>query len=543
MFVLADMEWMTNENGHYSPTQLAAVKVDENWNIVDKFESFIRPRDTAFHYWEHVAYTGGTATDFLHARKGYNVFTTFNDWLSEDDIILWWYLESECLYKKLIQIIAKITDNHKMVSINRYVAEFLAGQPQSRGNVYKVAEGQGIVVEETLKHNSSNDVKVMQKLMSAIKYPQDLLLQPLKTPETEYEPHSQGEDLPYQYDETTNKIHIKGCEHLKNSKVTKGYLLLKTAFRKGFIACECCKEEYKKEFRERNIDIIDRTAYTYVYSPDSEVYHKYTCGLILSAKTIMGTRTYNAILKTGKKPCKVCNPTPTDVYRPLPPQYKEKRLEKKKIRHLLSSEDAKAVKKQRGIAAERKTKLENTSLTEAEIKDIYTLTQPEFAFWAGKGYQTFHLRSCSKLQELSNLRGFKTYKQAVRAGFTPCRKCKPTAKHDVNVSIPIGNRIRIDEKIEDVEIMCKESGFPCHMEGAYLYIETTVGKWRINIGTSPVKLEHINLAKNPNSNTYHKQPRIFLSFIDTFDYIKRHDTELAKKKADGKVFVELWDEE
>ena len=161
MFVLADMEWMTNENGHYSPTQLAAVKVDENWNIVDKFEAFIRPRDTAFHDWEHVAYTGGTATDFLHARKGYNVFTTFNEWLSEDDIILWWYLESECLYKKLIQIIAKITDNHKMVSINRYVAEYLAGQLNSRGNVYRVAEGQGITVDDALKHNSANDVKVI----------------------------------------------------------------------------------------------------------------------------------------------------------------------------------------------------------------------------------------------------------------------------------------------------------------------------------------------------------------------------------------------
>lgn len=147
------------------------------------------------------------------------------------------------------------------------------------------------------------------------------------------------------------------------------------------------------------------------------------------------------------------------------------------------------------------------------------------------------------MRELSNLKGFKTYSQAVRAGFTPCRKCKPTAKHDVNVSIPIGNRIRIDEKIEDVEIMCKEAGFPCHMEGAYLYIETSVGKWRINIGTSPVKVEHINLAKNPNSTTYHKQPRIFLSFIDTFDYIKRHDEELAKKKANGRVFVELPPEE
>lgn len=543
MFVLADMEWMTNENGHFSPTQLAAVKVDENWNIVDKFESFIRPRDTAFHDWEHVAYTGGTATDFLHARKGYNVFTTFNEWLSEDDIILWWYSESEVLYKKLINIIAKITDNHKMVSINRYVAEFLSGQPQSRGNSYKVAEGQGIAVDETLKHNSANDVKVMQELMSIIEYPQELLLKPTEKSKKSSEPQSSGENLPYQYDVATNKIHKKGCKHLENCEITKGFSLLKSSFRKGGVPCECCKEEYKKEFRERNIDIIDRTAYTYVYSPDSEVYHKYTCGLILSAKTIMGTRTYKAILKTGKKPCKVCNPTPTDVYKPLPPQYKENRLKKKKIHKFLSSEDAKAVKKQRGIAAERKTKLENTSLTETEIKDIYTLTQPEFAFWAGKGYQTFHLRSCSKLQELSNLRGFKTYKQAVRAGFTPCRKCKPTAKHDVNVSIPIGNRIRIDEKIEDVEIMCKEAGFPCYMEGSYLYIETSVGKWRINIGTSPVKVEHINIAKNPMAKTYHKQPRIFLSFIDTFDYIKRHDTELAKKKANGKVFVELPPEE
>ena len=127
-----------------------------------------------------------------------------------------------------------------MVSINRYVAEFLSGQPQSRGNVYRVAEGQGISVEETLKHNSANDVKVMQELMSVIKYPQELLLQPLEIPETEFEPHSSGEDLPYQYDEATNKIHIKGCKHLENCKVTKGYLLLKTAFRKGFIPCECC---------------------------------------------------------------------------------------------------------------------------------------------------------------------------------------------------------------------------------------------------------------------------------------------------------------
>ncbi len=543
MFVLADMEWMTNTKGHYSPTQIAAVKVDENWNEIDTFSSFIRPRDMAFHEWEHVAYTGGTATDFLHARKGYNVFTSFFEWLSEDDIILWWYLESECLYKKLIKIIAKIDDTHKMVSINKYVAEHLSGQLNARGNVYKVAEGQGIVFDKKLKHNSANDVKVMRELMLFIQYPQELLLKSLVKAKRDPKPNSHGEDLPYQYDETTNIIHIKGCKHIGENAVLRGYSILKTAFRKGYVPCECCKEDYRNGLRERNIDIIDRTAYTYLYSPDSKVYHKYTCGLILAAKTIMGTRTYEAILKTGKNPCKVCNPTPTDVYRPLPIQYKEKLLSKKKIDRFLSSDDAKAVKRQRGIAAERKAKLANEGLTDAEIKDIYTLTQPEFAFWAGKGYRNFHIRSCSKLKKLSNLKGFKTYNQAVRAGFTPCRTCKPTEKHDVNISIPIGNRLRADEKIEDVEIMCKEAGFSCHTESEYCYIETSVGKWRISIGTSPVKLEHINIVKDPMATAYHRQPRIFLSYIDTFDYIKRHDEQLAKKKADGQVFVELWGKE
>ena len=50
MFVLADIEWMTNEAGHQSPTQLAAIKVDENWNTVDSFESFIHHHQEAKRY-------------------------------------------------------------------------------------------------------------------------------------------------------------------------------------------------------------------------------------------------------------------------------------------------------------------------------------------------------------------------------------------------------------------------------------------------------------------------------------------------------------
>ena len=529
MFVLADIEWMTNEAGHQSPTQLAAIKVDEKWNTVDSFESFIRPRDSEFHDWSHVAYTGGTATDFLYAKKAYNVLLTFNEWLNTDDIILWWYDESEELYRKLVNIITKTEAKHKMVTINEYVYEFLAGEPYARGNVYRIAEGRGINVNNDLKHNSANDAKVMRELMSSISYPQEKLLEPLIKSEPTIKALSIGLELDYQYVPESNIIHKRDCKILAdNPMITKGYPNLKTAIRKRYTICDCCKEEYRHELRERNLDTIERTQYTYIYTEESEVFHKYTCGLMLSAKTILGSRKYQTVLKSGKKPCKVCNPTPYDQYRPLPPQYKVYRL-KRSNGNPMTKEEEKAVKRQKGALLERKTRLGSQNLSETEIHDVYTLTQPEFAFWAGQGYQTFHLRSCSKLQGLENLKGFKTYKQATKSGYTPCRVCKPTAKHDVTVSIPISNRVRDGERIEDIEVLCKDAGFEYHYEGAYLCIDTKAGKWRIYSGTVPVKVEHMNTAKNPNAFNYHKQPRLFLSFVDTFEYIKRHDGELIRK--------------
>ena len=42
-------------------------------------------------------------------------------------------------------------------------------------------------------------------------------------------------------------------------------------------------------------------------------------------------------------------------------------------------------------------------------------------------------------------------------------------------------------------------------------------------------LEHINLITNPRCQTYHVQPRLFLSLRDTFDYIIHHDKTLLKR--------------
>ena len=42
-----------------------------------------------------------------------------------------------------------------------------------------------------------------------------------------------------------------------------------------------------------------------------------------------------------------------------------------------------------------------------------------------------------------------------------------------------------------------------------------------------VRVWHINLVKG-NQEEYHRQPRLFFSFLDTFYYIKRHDDSLLK---------------
>lgn len=36
MDVLVDMEWITNPHGNHCPTQLAAARVDAQWNIYGK---------------------------------------------------------------------------------------------------------------------------------------------------------------------------------------------------------------------------------------------------------------------------------------------------------------------------------------------------------------------------------------------------------------------------------------------------------------------------------------------------------------------------
>ena len=538
MFVIIDMEWMTNTEGHHAPTQISALRVDENWNTVAEFGARIRPRDASFYNWDHVAYNGGTVRDFIGAKNAYVVLSDFCGWLCEDDVLLWWHAEAECLFKRLIGMILGKKTGQKSVAVWKHVSAFLKEQGIPKGSPYELAERCGLAVDASMRHCAQSDAGVLRQLLEKIRYPQQKFLEPLPEKGTEKKIFPLSSQLPFQCDSEAMKIHRKECP-LIEGKETKGYACLQRPIGKGYKPCTCCKEAYRQAVKERNADIISRTQYTYVYTPDSTVFHKHTCGLVLHANTILGARKYKTVVQSGRTPCGKCCPTPNDALRPLPLRDPVPQPKPSAPVSMLPKGAVKALKRQKTAVAERYRMLSQDGLSELQRNDAYTLTQPGFSFWAARGYQTFHTHSCPKLQGLSDLKGFKTYRAAVRARLTPCRRCKPTDKLDMKVSIPILSRIRMNESVEDLIALCAGNGYGYTVEKNRFYLETAVGKWKIHTDTSPLKVEHINLVTNPGETRYHQQPRLFLSYLDVYDYIKRHDDKLTQRAEDGLVFLKF----
>ena len=179
---------------------------------------------------------------------------------------------------------------------------------------------------------------------------------------------------------------------------------------------------------------------------------------------------------------------------------------------------------------ERYTKRPEAFASETAKEDFYTLTQPRFAFWAGTGYSTFHLRDCKKLHGLSNLKGFSHYNDAIRAGHTPCKYCKPSQKNDISFAIPITSRKRDHETVMDLVALCDAHGYPYDEARFPFVFRTPVGCWKIDAEQAPYVLYHINLTNTPDDEScFHRQPRLFLSLADTFEYIHRHDAQLQER--------------
>ena len=524
MYIVADVEWVENHLYKKSPTQLSAVRVDENWEIVDDFSSFIRPMNPSFYDWGHVAYAGGVPSDFTHAPQCFDVFKSFNEWVG-DDTICWWYSPSADMHAFVNRVVLKGQTPKLPIILSEYMPGFLNGEGVCRGGAYKIARARNISVPST-EHDSWNDVMAILYLFREIEFPQAALALPPVKPAPKISKPA-NVDLDYQYDVKAELLHKKGCPLIPEDAEVLGYGTLKTPMQKKFKACSCAREDLRQAKRARVIDEINRTHYTFMYAEKSKVFHRYDCGLLHNAEHVLGAVKYDTIAKKGLRPCRVCNPSPDDLYRPIVYEHKVKVMTTPKMaKHGLKRSELTAVARLEQAQKERGAKIKREDLTEQQRSDLFTLTQPRFAFFVGKGYQNFHTRACSRLEGLTEIRGFDTYAHAKNAGYTPCKHCRPTKKQDIVVSIPITNQVRADETITDLHKWCDRYGYEHRFHQDDFEVVTPVGKWKIHTDVRPVTVEHINLAQKPGCETYHKQHRIFLSMLDALKYIYRHDSTI-----------------
>lgn len=530
--VLIDIEWVKNKNGDSCLSQIAAIKATSNWDVIDRYATIVKPLNASFTNWSQIGFTGWKPQDFLQAIPSQRAIQNFAKWIETETCFLFWDSESSEIFRSIFESVLKDKNSLNHVIINPYVAYVLSDYKVYKMNQYQVANRLDIP-SGRLQHNAINDVDTFLSVLKTIKVDVSLFDEPAPAIEkTVVETTSESkpvELLPYQIDTDEKVLHKAGCPLLVIEHHRKGYRSIDECLRKQIKACpECIADELYNARRNYNERYLSRSKKNYVYLPGSVVFHRPDCSRVLSAPNINTLNTYKRCIEKGMQPCPKCKPEPE--YTQMDAETYESRL---------TQDEQSALARHRQINLEREAALQSGFGSDTERNDMFTLTQPEYSFWAGKGYKTFHIRSCSKLSDARNLIGFKKFRDAIKARYTPCKYCKPSPEHNVVVSIPYQNTRREDDSIEILKELCLQNGLIFKQGKTVFEIITSVGLWKIEIYSMPIQVHHLSLKhKHGQALHYHKQPRVFLSYKDVFDYILRHDNELVDLVARKKIFVE-----
>ena len=86
MYILLDIEWVNKWEKSYL-TQIAAIRVNENWEEQDSFFSLVSPPKPEKAKRPHVAFSGYDSADFLNADDEATVLAKFREWLRDDDVL------------------------------------------------------------------------------------------------------------------------------------------------------------------------------------------------------------------------------------------------------------------------------------------------------------------------------------------------------------------------------------------------------------------------------------------------------------------------
>lgn len=534
MYVLVDIEWVTNKKQIKNPTQIAAMRIDDFWYCDTLFYSRIRPKDDSFHQWDDIAYTGGDYQSFLNAPSLYTVLSNFLNWIRNTDQICVWNERIRDTLTSVYQWIFHGDFPHRILLLNEYTEAYVRKKKLTENDPYIIAQETSEAVPESEGY-AVHEVYAILNALRGLGITAQVLENPpsLAFLNLDLKPD-------FYLNEENSTVHVPECPQQNDNLTPIFYPEDSFFFLEHMTYCSCMKTIIRNVRKAGNREKIESISCPYIYLERSMVFHRSNCGMILSTNSkILGAQHYQNVLATGRRPCRMCKPE-MNVRLEKSPSTAPKIISigeynRKKdlgaelpMDRPLTKEESCSLKRLHQAQKERLSRNNAEFHSETEKQDFYTLSCSAYGFFAAKGHSTFHLRECTKLNNLTHIRGFATYKEAVCRGHTPCRVCKPTASDDILYPASIDSKTQQNESTELLVTKCLQHGYPYQQTEDKFIFETPVGRWMIKTEACPYVVYHINLVMTPNNQTsYHRQPRLFLSLQDTYRYIKKHDKELA----------------
>ena len=364
------------------------------------------------------------------------------------DTICWWHQEASDLFNMFSKVSGVPDMTQHVVLLCDYIYGYLAGQEASVGSPYKICAARNIATPSPA-HCSANDVATMQLLAQGIGFEQKPVLEPPKRWSNDAMAQKGSSAYKLLYDPQAKLLHQSDCKLLPDNRHFPAFLTFKLPIRRKYKPCSCCRDEFLDALWDRNQDSVARSEYNYVYSKQSKIFHTRKCSHVLLAYDIQGTVSYDTCLKSGRRPCKHCNPEPIEhktIAFPVLPKKPQSPQERS-----LSKDEQSAIGRFNRAKQEREAAFKRGSLSDAEKSNIMALSQPGLAFWASRGYRTFHRRNCPQITGLNQLVGFPRYQDGtahagivsqVRSKMSSIRSLSPTKSVREKVSKPWYNSVR-----------------------------------------------------------------------------------------------------
>ena len=251
MYVLMDMEWY-QKPGKQIPVQIAAIRTNDQYEYLDQFVRRIRPDREMDIKWDQLCFNGGTAQQFKSAQNLLQCFNDLNNWLQKDDIILWWHVNAEQLFRKThIQLFGQMPG--KMGVLQKYVKAHLTNDGKKRnGSPHVLANARGITVL-TPEHDAFNDALALFRLLKYTGIPINQYIaegcmdreRGMTASEniTSASPKAVNREKGYYYDSKNHLLHRYDCPLTTSKAGMKYFETIRGCVRQSLNPCRCCRGE------------------------------------------------------------------------------------------------------------------------------------------------------------------------------------------------------------------------------------------------------------------------------------------------------------